>query len=85
MGDVREPASGVVYDAADVALVARVAAAREAFDAADAERVAATVAAVRSGALSQVAAARVAGVDRHTLRGWLGLPRRRPGRPAAGG
>jgi hypothetical protein len=65
--------------------VDRVRAARVAAEGAQAELVAATVEAVRSGALSQVWAAREAGVDRHTVRGWLGLPRRRPGRHAASG
>jgi hypothetical protein len=62
-----------------------VVAAREAWTAAESTLVRVTVAAVRSGALSQVAAARAAGVDRHTVRRWLGLPRRRPGRRAGSG
>jgi hypothetical protein len=79
MSDV---ADGVPCGGDDVR--ARVAAARVALTAAESTLVAVTVEAVRSGALSQVAAAREAGVDRHTVRGWLGLPRKRPARHAGG-
>jgi hypothetical protein len=89
MGDVsggvsceRGDVMGEVDDARARMLAARVARARLALTAAESALVNVTVEAVRSGALSQVAAAREAGVDRHTVRAWLGLPRRRPGRHA---